>query len=98
MTSTPVTRIDNLVLGTVNASWRRSIDADTLAQAIASGGVDEWLVHLATFFSEVRAPLIRDFAAAHGISPAQLAASYTQVRERTGERNCSLEEALLGDG
>lgn len=94
MTSTPVTRIDNLVLGSVNASWKRSIDADTLAQAIASGDADEWLVHLATFFSEVRAALIVDFATSHGISSTELAASYVQIRDQTGERNTGLEEAL----
>ncbi len=32
--------IDNLVLGTVNASWKHEIDADTLACAVSAGDVE----------------------------------------------------------
>lgn len=91
-----VARIDSLVLGTVNASWKRSIDAEQLTATLKAGVEGDWLVHLATFFCEVRAGLIHDFAVAHGISTADLAASYALVRARTGERNLELE-AVLGD-
>lgn len=87
-------QIDNLVLGTVNAPWKRSIDANTLARLIASGQVDGWLVHLATFFAEVRSGLIMAFARGHGIAMSALMATYAEVKAQTGEANADLENAL----
>jgi hypothetical protein len=43
--------LDNIVLGTVNASWKRCIGADALARAIIDNETGEWLCHLATFFA-----------------------------------------------
>lgn len=87
--------IDNLVLGTVNASWKHAIDAETLAFAVGAGEVDGWMVHLATFFSEVRSGLILAFATAHGISLAALSATYAKVKVMTGEFNLPLEAAFV---
>lgn len=87
--------IDNLVLGTVNAPWKRSIDAEALACAVNTGQVDGWLVHLATFFSEVRTGLILAFATAHHISAPALLAAYTKVKALTGETNATLEVDLV---
>lgn len=84
-------QVDNLVLGTVNAPWKRSIDADTLATGISTGQIDDWLPHMATFFGEVRASLIVEFACAHGISRLSLATCYESVIVRTGERNFEFE-------
>lgn len=89
------TSIDNLVLGTVNASWKRSIDADTLAQAVATVDVETWLIHLATFFTEVRSGLIVSFANVHGISLDDLFSAYTKVKALTGEANLHLENDLV---
>lgn len=87
-------KVDNLVLGTVNAPWKRSIDADTLAALIATTKVDGWQVHLATFFAEVRSSLILAFAQTHGISVPALLASYTMIKAQTGETNADLETDL----
>ena len=87
--------IDNLVLGTVNASWKREIDAATLAALMKAGKVDGWLVHLATFFGEVRSQLILLFADAHGVSKADLFLTYSKVKVMTGEANLSLESELV---
>ena len=77
--------LDNLVLGTVNAPWKRSIDADVLACAIINNETDEWLCHLATFFGEVRRSLIMEFAEAHEISIDRLLSCHEIVKARTGE-------------
>ncbi len=77
--------LDNLVLGTVNAPWKRSIDADALTRAIINNETDEWLCHLATFFSEVRHGLIWEFAEVHDISDAKLLACHEAVKAKTGE-------------
>ena len=87
--------IDNLVLGTVNASWKHAIDAETLADTIATAQIDGWLVHLATFFGEVRSGLILAFANAHHISVPVLMAAYVKVKALTGETNTALEADLV---
>lgn len=78
--------LDNLVLGTVNAPWKRSIDADALTRAIINNETDEWLCHLATFFGEVRRGLILEFAEAHEIPSDNLLACYEIIKTRTGEQ------------
>jgi hypothetical protein len=88
-------RIDNLVLGTVNAPWKTAISAEDLAHLVDAGQVDEHLLHLASFFGEVRPELILAFAEAHGISRLALRRTYNLVRVRTGEENNALT-ALLG--
>jgi hypothetical protein len=86
--------IGRLVLGTVNAPWKRSIDAVTLAALLNSGQTQDWLPHLATFFTEVRAELVVAFALAHGVQAGALKGSYVGVRGATGERNSELEALL----
>ncbi len=83
--------IDNLVMGTVNASWKTMLEANTLAQLVATGDVEKALPHLATFYSEVRGNLIVAFAKSHGISMIQLGATYLTVKKLTGEKNPALE-------
>jgi hypothetical protein len=90
----PDTVIDDLVLGTTNAPYRRSISAAQLAACLASGTGDGWNVHLATFFTEVRPELILQFARHHRISAGRLAAAYRDIRTRTGEISPALEAAL----
>lgn len=85
-----------MVMGTVNASWKTALNADTLAQLVAAGDVETALPHLATFYGEVRDTLILDFARNHGISRVQLASTYKTVKALTGEKNSALE-ADLGD-
>lgn len=87
-------RVDRLVLGTVNASWKRAIDATTLTTTISTGQLEGWLPHLATFFNEVRAELVLEFARAHGINNYLLLTCYQSVAVQTGERNLELERLL----
>lgn len=87
-------QIDELVLGTTNAPYRRSITANELADALTGGGVSGWLVHVATFFTEIRPELVLAFANVHGISPAELSRAYHASREATGEANPALEKLL----
>jgi len=86
--------IDNLVMGTVNASWKTKLAADQLAQMVVTGEVKLALPHVATFFAEVRSPLITEFAKLHDIGMGQLAATYKTVKSLTGEKNQALEEKL----
>jgi len=87
--------VDALVLGTVNAPYKRSISAGELAQALASGNLRNWLVHVATYFTDVRPTLIIEFAEVHGIRHVELENVYATVKRTTGERNPDLEAALV---
>ena len=91
MSNLTAKNIDSLVMGTVNASWKTVLDANTLAQLVAAGDVDTALPHLATFYSEVRDKLILAFAQSHGITMAQLLKTYLTVKQLTGEKNAVLE-------
>lgn len=87
--------VDALVLGTVNAPYKRAISAEELAQALASGHLRNWLVHIATYFTDVRPTLVIEFAEAHGIGHVELENVYTSVKRTTGERSTDLEAALV---
>lgn len=93
------TNVDGLVLGTVNASFKRSIDAQTLASGIAAVVTSDrsWVshvAHVATFFFEVKPHLIVAFADHHGIDGMTLRAAYATMRDFTGERNADLERFI----
>lgn len=83
--------IDNLVLGTVNGPWKRDIGVVALVHALKTGDFDGWLVHIATFFGEVRSGLILAFAREHDVSETVLFAAYTKAKILTGEANSHLE-------
>jgi hypothetical protein len=85
---------DQLVLATVNAPYKRDIDAATLRACLAGVKADEWQVHLATFFTDVSTAAIFVFADAHGISKDKLAEAYRAMKARTGESNPRLEAEL----
>jgi hypothetical protein len=87
--------VDLLVLGTVNAPFKQSISASELAHALSSGNFDRWLVHVATFFTDVRPSLVCNFAEAHGIPPKHLRSVYSKVKKSTGERNPDLEKTFV---
>jgi hypothetical protein len=89
-----VREIDDLVLGTTNAPYRRSIRAKELVDALRSGESGRWAVHVATFFTDVRPELVLRFAKLHGIPKRKLASTYDQVKAATGETNPSLEHLL----
>jgi len=89
-----MSRTDKLVLGTVNAPWKRRIEAQDLAEAIANKAVQSNLVHAITFFTEVQPHLIFGFAKEHGIDEEVLKDSYRMVVALTNERNPDLEKAL----
>lgn len=90
----PDQKVDELVLGTTNAPYKKAISAAQLAKRLASSGTGPWTVHLATFFTDVRPELILKFAAAHGVSKSDLAATYRATKAATGEANPRLEAVL----
>jgi prevent-host-death family protein len=86
--------VDELVLGTTNAPYTRSITAAALAKSLASGKCGQWKVHIATFFTDVKPELIFEFAEVHGISRRVLASTYRALKAATGEGNPALEAIL----
>ena len=86
--------VEELVLGTTNAPYRRSITANELTRGLASGKSEPWTVHVATFFTDVKPELILKFAATHGISRRVLASTYRAMKAATGEANPALETIL----
>jgi hypothetical protein len=89
-----VREIDDLVLGTTNAPYRRSIRAKELVDALMSGESGRWTVHVATFFTDVRPELVLRFAGLHHIPKHELASIYNGVKAATGEANPALENLL----
>ena len=90
-----ISTVDKLVLATVNAPYKRSIDAATLAASLDNLESDQWLVHVATFFTDVAPELVFKFAKRHGISRAKLARTYLATKSLTGEQNRELEADLV---
>lgn len=86
---------DRLVLSTVNAPYRRRIDAQTLAQCLQTGDLGKWTVHVATFFVDVRPELVVRFAERHAISLETIARTYRSLRDKTGESSPRLEAELV---
>lgn len=89
-----VREIDDLVLGTTNSPYRRSICANELVDALTSGKSGTWAVHVATFFTDVRPELILRFAKLHGIPTRKLTSAYGEMKQATGEANPALENLL----
>lgn len=90
--------VDKLVLATVNAPYKRDISAATLSACLADTEFSNWLVHAATFFTDVDVDLVFRFAELHGISKSVLAKAYMAIRAETGERNPELEAELVSLG
>jgi hypothetical protein len=86
--------VDQLVLGTTNAPYRRTIKSTELATRIASRDWQNWTAHVVTFFTEVRPELVLQFARLHAIPIQDLAAAYRSMKSTTGETNPALESAL----
>lgn len=89
---------DALVLTTVNAPYRRSIDGDTLAGCLRTGETADCIVHVATLFVDVRPGLVLRFALKHGIDLARLVQTYREVRDGTGEPSPAFEAAIVEVG
>jgi hypothetical protein len=89
-----VREIDDLVLGTTNAPYRRLIRSKELVEALRSGESGQWTVHVATFFTDVRPQLVLRFAELHRIPTWRLASTYREMRDATGEANPALERLL----
>ena len=77
--------VEELVLGTTNAPYKRAITATELTRGLVSGKSEPWTVHVATFFTEVKPELILKFAEMHGISRRVLASTYRAMKATTGE-------------
>jgi excisionase family DNA binding protein len=86
--------IDQLVLGTTNAPYRRTMNATDLVARLTSRDWQNWIAHVATFFTEVRPELVLEFARLHAIPIQDLVASYRSMKSATGESNPALESAL----
>lgn len=86
--------VEELVLGTTNAPYKRSITATELTRGLVSGKSEPWTVHVATFFTDVKPELILKFAKMHGISRRVLASTYRAMKATTGEANPALETVL----
>ncbi len=83
--------VDQLVLGTTNAPYKRSITPSALAESLASGNCEPWTVHVVNFFNDVNPELVFRLAEAHGISTRTLASTYRALKAATGEGNPALE-------
>ncbi len=92
------TPLDELLLGPVNAPWKRRLTAEQLARAVATGEFEACLAHLASFFPEASPALVVRFARQHGISLADLLIAYRQVKALSGESNTALESLIVGMG
>jgi hypothetical protein len=86
---------DMLVLGTVNAPFKREIDLASLIFCLKTGKVSPWLVHIVTFLTEVEPGLVFRFANAHGIPASQIALVYRDVKTATGMQNLNMEVSLV---
>ena len=86
--------IDQLVLGTTNAPYRRTINSADLVARLTSRDWQNWIAHVVTFFTEVRPELVLQFAQLHAISNRDVAAAYRSMKSATGESNPALERAL----
>ena len=86
--------VDKLVLATVNAPYKREITAPVLKECLLQPDAGEWLVHVATFFTDVSPTLIFAFASSHAISRVKLAQAYLAMKARTGEQSADLEIAF----
>lgn len=86
--------VDQLVLGTTNAPYRRTINSTDLVACLTSRDWQNWIAHIVTFFTEVRPELVLQFARLHAIPIQDLAASYRSMKSATGESNPALESAF----
>ena len=86
--------IDQLVLGTTNAPYRRTINATELVARLTSRDWQNWTAHVVTFFTEVRPELVLQFARLHAIPLRDLAAAYRSMKSATGETSPALERAF----
>jgi len=86
--------VDQLVLGTTNAPYRRTINSADLVARLTSRDWQNWIAHVVTFFTEVRPELVLQFARLHSIPIRDLAAAYRSVKSATGETNPALESVF----
>ncbi|WP_246504254.1 hypothetical protein [Bradyrhizobium agreste] len=86
--------VDQLVLGTINAPYRRKINSTDLVARLTSREWQNWIAHVVTFFTEVRPELVLQFARLHAIPVRDLVAAYHAMTSATGETNPTLERAF----
>jgi hypothetical protein len=79
------------VLGTINAPFKRDIDAATHLDFVERADLGTWPVHVTAFFTDVSLELILKFADGHGIPRTELAEAYGVMKNETGKRNPALE-------
>lgn len=82
----------DLVLGIVNTSWKRQVDAGSLLACLRGGGEpEEWKCHLLTFFTEVSIEQIHGLMLDHGLDAATLRRVFERVAKPLGGENPALE-------
>src|SRR5262249_8229141 len=86
--------VDKLVRATVNSTYKGDIAAATLAECLLQEDAGDWLVHVATFFTDVSPALVLAFAESHGISKIKLARTYSIMKAKSGELSLDLEAVL----
>ena len=87
--------VDQLVLGSVNASLRRVIDAPTLVAALADPVLArQWGTHLDAFFEDVPREALLRFVRLHCIDPARLLDTYRRLSSTEHECDEELDRWL----
>jgi hypothetical protein len=87
--------VDKLVLGTVNAPYKRKISVSILKERLTKADPADWPVHLASFFTDVTPKLVFRFAALHDISKSDLERAYLAMKIETGQFNPDFEAELV---
>jgi hypothetical protein len=87
--------VDRLVLNTVNAPWRRQIDALALTACLEGARpMGRWSEHVRTFFEDVPREAMFRFFVAHRISPRAVLCSYRNLVSPSKHAHGDLEDWL----
>lgn len=90
-----VPNIDQLVLGSVNASLRRCIDAPTLLAALHDPAIaGRWAAHLAAFFEDVPREAMLRFLVLHQVDAGVAALAYHRLVPTEADRDEDLDRWL----
>lgn len=83
--------IDAFVLGTINAPYKKLIDASALVSGLVSGNMGGYTPHFAAFFTEVSTGVAHQFAELHQVPEQCLVSTYLKLKEQTGEWSPAFE-------
>lgn len=87
--------VDALVLGTVNASWRRAIDGPTLIACLRrEADVASWQEHLRTFFEDVPREAVLRLMIAHRLPAERMLGVYRTLFSPAERHQDDIEDWL----